>query len=197
MGVPIASVKCPRCSTLVEKPATGSPVCPKCGFGGSGKKPAPAAASAPTASASKGSPYGAPAPMRQPQPGGAPLFAGQPPVPGRLRQVSIGMAIGFGILTFGIYTYMLAFKMSGDLHRRTNMNPNWKLFFWLAMFVPFVGTILGYVLYFKNNKQLNGVRTQMGMKDSWLPFIFLFIPIVNIAAPFIWASNYNEAAQRT
>lgn len=36
----MAMVRCPRCSTLVEKPAYGSPVCTNCGFGSSGGAPA-------------------------------------------------------------------------------------------------------------------------------------------------------------
>ena len=116
---------------------------------------------------------------------------------GRLREVSIGKAIAFGILTFGIYTNMLIFKMSGDLGRSQGGFSSWKSFFWLAFFLPIIGGIFALVLYFKNNKQANALREQRGMKAGYLPFIFLFIPLLNIAAPFMWVSHYNQVARST
>lgn len=41
-------IKCPRCATTIEKPATGSPVCPNCGFGSTAAPVQPAFSSAPS-----------------------------------------------------------------------------------------------------------------------------------------------------
>ncbi|MGB1696881.1 MAG: hypothetical protein ACPHK8_00610, partial [Thermoplasmatota archaeon] len=100
------------------------------------------------------------------------------------------------IITLGIYTSMLVFKTSGDLHRKTGDNSSWKTFFWLA-FVPYIGVIFTFILYFKNNKQVNQLREANGMAGSFLPFILMFIPIVNFVGPFVWAGHYNDLARRT
>lgn len=171
------ALRCPRCSTTFAKPAAGAPVCPSCGHGG---KAAPRAAPPPPGARGRG----------------ARLQAANDPVPGRLRQVSIGKAILLGIVTFGIYTYVLMYKMSGDLHRSQGGWAQWQLFFWLG-FIPFIGAIFTYILYFKNNKQANALRQGQGLQAGYTPFVLAVIPIVNIAAPFVWTGYYNEAAQRT
>ena len=49
----LAFIRCPECNTVIEKPATGTPVCPNCGFGApkrakkSATKAAPATPMAP------------------------------------------------------------------------------------------------------------------------------------------------------
>ena len=156
------ALTCPHCATRVEPPADGAPVCPTCGFGA--RKPlVPVAPPGQTGSA------------------GPVLRSRDAPSPGRLRSVSIGNAMLFGGLTLGIYTWVLAFKMSGDLHRAPGGWPRWKLFFWLS-FIPWVGAIFELILYFKNNKQANIMRAERGLSTSYLPFILLFIPFVSIAA---------------
>lgn len=126
--------------------------------------------------------------------GGAPENG--PPVPGRLRTVPVGKTIGLGIVTLGIYYWMRVFKISGDLHRLPGGNKNWQTFFWLQL-IPYAGVIFTLILYFQNNKQANGLGQQRGLTPSYTPFILACIPIVNIAAPFVWASQYNALAQRS
>ena len=126
--------------------------------------------------------------------GGAAPQAG-PPVPGKLRSVSIGKNVGLGLVTLGIYPLVTAFKMTGDLHRMPGGWGPWKTFFWLRL-APLAGFIFGLILYFKNNKQLNALGVPRGVQSSYLPFILTCIPLVSIAAPFVWASQYNEVARR-
>ncbi|MEK6975203.1 MAG: DUF4190 domain-containing protein [Candidatus Thermoplasmatota archaeon] len=52
---PLAFIRCPQCKTTIEKPATGKPVCPNCGFG------APKTAKKTTKTASAPAPMAAPA----------------------------------------------------------------------------------------------------------------------------------------
>jgi hypothetical protein len=119
-----------------------------------------------------------------------------PPVPGRLRPVPVAKTILLGIITLSVYFHMRAFKLGGDLQRMPGGWEPWKLFFWLQ-FIPYAGLVFLLILYFKNNKQSNILRGQRGLAPSYVPFILACIPIVNLAAPFVWASHYNELAVRT
>ncbi len=90
-------VRCPRCSTLVEKPAVGNPVCPNCGFG----SPAGAATrQAPQAG------YAAPA---------APTGATQANAPGAVGSLVCGI---LAIVMLGILTGIPAVVMGGRAKRR-------------------------------------------------------------------------------
>lgn len=81
-----AYVRCPQCSTVVEKPAVGDPVCPKCGFGAAAAptaKPAKKAAAKKAAKAPASATAPAP-PARMPPPSSAPAAAAwtaAPPAP--------------------------------------------------------------------------------------------------------------------
>lgn len=119
-----------------------------------------------------------------------------PPAAGRLRQVPVVKTLLLGIITLGVYMWVRAFKCSGDLHRMPGGWGSWKVFFWLSI-IPYLGLIFLLILYFKNNKQSNTLRVQRGLESTYLPFILAVIPIVNIAAPFVWASHYNELARQT
>lgn len=46
--LPMAFIRCPQCNTVIERPASGTPVCPNCGFG-AGAAPAPRKVAAKTA----------------------------------------------------------------------------------------------------------------------------------------------------
>ncbi len=166
----VPQLKCPKCANVITTQTGQKPVCNKCGYGGTAK---------PTTSApALAAPMGAPATM---------------PTPGRLRPVSIGMTILLSIVTFGIYYLVKIFKVSGDLHRAPGGMSAWKALYW-------TGVVFGipmFVLYFFNNKQLNAMGQTRGRKPSYLPFILAVIPFVSIAAPFVWASQFNSVAART
>lgn len=122
--------------------------------------------------------------------------ANGPPQVGRLRPVPIGKTVGLSIITFGVYYYIRTFKVSGDLHRMPGGWSSWQTFFWLGL-IPYAGFIFLLVLYFKNNKQANQLGPAYGVAASYTPFILACIPIVNIAAAFVWASQYNAVARQT
>lgn len=79
----MAHVRCPQCNTVVEKPASGDPVCPNCGFGAA---PAPAAKSGAKSAAKKAAkpattPPPAAAPPPPPTPPAAPAWEPSPTTP--------------------------------------------------------------------------------------------------------------------
>jgi hypothetical protein len=157
-------------------------VCDRCGF--------PGAAPASGATMTLAAPTGAP-----PAFGAGPANPNGPPMPGRLRPVPIGKTILLGIITFGIYVQVRSYKLSGDLQRLQGGSQNWQTFFWLQL-IPYAGIVFTLILYYKNNKMYNAVAPQRGLQPSMTPFILACIPIVNIAAPFVWASQYNGLANR-
>lgn len=72
----MAFIRCPQCNTVIEKPASGTPVCPSCGFGASPAK----AAKATKGTAKKAAAKAVPEPVAPPVPAPA-TWAAAPPAP--------------------------------------------------------------------------------------------------------------------
>ncbi|MGB1696882.1 MAG: DUF4234 domain-containing protein [Thermoplasmatota archaeon] len=183
----MAVKSCPKCKTQVEVMPGEKPVCHNCGFGSSAPQqtyaePEPMYADPEPAYAHSSAP-----------PTGGALTSGSSPVVGRLRTVSVAKVFFLSLITFGIYMWVTVYKMSGDLGRASKQDNSWEVLFWIGLFIPFIW----WFLYFGNNKRCNEIRESHGMAGSYMPFIFMFIPILNIAAPFVWASHYNAVASRT
>jgi hypothetical protein len=108
---------------------------------------------------------------------------------GNLREITIWKAIIFGILTFGIYLYVVTYGSSSDIDRaRESRFEFWVLFFIVGIFIP----PFMLVVWVLNLIGLGEIRERAGLPASAMGVVALiFALLLPPVGQLIWAVHYN------
>lgn len=111
---------------------------------------------------------------------------------GTFREITLWKAIVLGILTLGIYLYVVTYQHTRDIQQaRAQPFDAWLMVFWIGV-IPFLG-ILHFVLYVFNGLGYKEFMESQGKKDDSLWIVSLVLAIVlPPVGQILWAVTFNN-----